>query len=78
MPYLLYHSPPLQDVFDFDARVQVGINYGRLNGDIVSGDQVVVVHSDRGVFGHLLLSQSLGLRIVGKWVMAGAQVAFQM
>jgi pyruvate kinase len=35
-----------KDEFDFDARVQAGINYGRLSGDIVTGDQVVVVHSD--------------------------------
>lgn len=35
-----------QDKLDYDARVQAGINYGKLGGDLVSGDQVVVVHSD--------------------------------
>lgn len=44
----LSNAFPLQDEFDFDARVQAGINYGRLSGDIVTGDQVVVVHSGRG------------------------------
>jgi len=35
-----------KDKMDYDARVQAGINYGKLCGDLVSGDQVVVVHSD--------------------------------
>eukprot|EP00667_Euglena_gracilis_P002949 EG_transcript_2957 len=35
-----------KDKLDYDARVQAGINYGKLGGDLVSGDQVVVVHSD--------------------------------
>jgi len=35
-----------KDKLDYDARVQAGINYGKLCGDLMSGDQVVVVHSD--------------------------------
>jgi pyruvate kinase len=34
------------DRLDYDARIQAGLNYGKVSGDLISGDQVVVVHSD--------------------------------
>uniref|UniRef100_A0A7S1N125 pyruvate kinase n=1 Tax=Eutreptiella gymnastica TaxID=73025 RepID=A0A7S1N125_9EUGL len=35
-----------KDKLDYDARIQAGINYGKLNGDLFPGDHVVVMHSD--------------------------------
>ena len=41
-----------KDKLDYDARIQAGINYGKLCGDLLKGDQVVVVHSDGNRPGH--------------------------
>jgi len=35
-----------KDKLDYDARIQAGINYGKLSGDLLNGDHVVVMHSD--------------------------------